>query len=412
MSTRLAFTPLFAAILLSAAVSSALLQSPPVADAASPAVQSGAADVKALISQLGDEKFAVRKSAGERLAKIGLPAFQALEEATRDGDREIRYRAEKVLSVIRQNDLNRRLTIFLASLDSPEDKSLPSWPRFKAAHGNTAITRSLFVEMQRAEGEILAQLDADPRQATDLLGKRALALAQEQNRLNRDGTPLPLGQVAAVFFVAGEPDVKPTTHTVALLLQLGTQQSLAGIAPIGEASDKQTLEKAALSRQLLGTLIARAEDSATPEAVRLAMIYSLKEGLGPALKLLDAPPRGRLYMQYMQYAMLLVAKFGDGSHLPAVEKLFTDNTLISTISFRANRREIQVRDSALAAAVLLTKQELKDYFELPENLAAQQQGGALPSSTLSIGFENDEQRTAAFAKWGVFKAKTAAEPKK
>jgi len=411
MSTRLAFTPLFAAILLSAAVSSALLQSP-VADAASPAVQSGAADVKALISQLGDEKFAVRKSAGERLAKIGLPAFQALEEATRDGDREIRYRAEKVLSVIRQNDLNRRLTIFLASLDSPEDKSLPSWPRFKAAHGNTAITRSLFVEMQRAEGEILAQLDADPRQATDLLGKRALALAQEQNRLNRDGTPLPLGQVAAVFFVAGEPDVKPTTHTVALLLQLGTQQSLAGIAPIGEASDKQTLEKAALSRQLLGTLIARAEDSATPEAVRLAMIYSLKEGLGPALKLLDAPPRGRLYMQYMQYAMLLVAKFGDGSHLPAVEKLFTDNTLISTISFRANRREIQVRDSALAAAVLLTKQELKDYFELPENLAAQQQGGALPSSTLSIGFENDEQRTAAFAKWGVFKAKTAAEPKK
>src|SRR6185436_11689434 len=107
-----------------------------------------------------------------------------------------------------------------------------------------------------------------------------------------------------------------------------------------------------------------------------------------------------------------VARFGGDSHLAALEKLFTENTLISTPPFRGNRREIQVRDSALAAAVLLTKQELKDYFELPENLAAQQQGGALPSSTLSIGFENDEQRTAAFAKWGVFKAKTAAVPKK
>jgi hypothetical protein len=266
--------------------------------------------------------------------------------------------------------------------------------------------------MQRAEGELLAQLDADPRQATDLLGKRALALVQEQNRLNREGAWLPLGQIAAVFFVASEPDVKPTSNTVSLLLQLGTQQSLLGIGSPGEAVEKLTVEKAALSRKLLGTLIARAEDSATTEAVRLAMIYSLKEGLGPALKLLDAPPRGRLYMQYMQYALLVVAKFGDDSHLAAVEKLFTENTLIATTSSRGVRREVQVRDSALAAAVLLTKQQLKDYFELPENLAAQQQGGALPSSTLSIGFENDEQRTAAFAKWGVFKTKTVAEPKK
>ena len=410
MSTRLGLTPLLAALFLIAAVSfSALLQSPAVADAASPAVQTGAADVKALISQLGDAKFAVRKSAGEKLARIGLPAFQALEEATRDGDREIRYRAEKVLSVIRQNDLNRRLTIFLASLDSPEDKSLPSWPRFKAAHGNTAITRSLFVEMQRAEGELLAQLDADPRQATDLLGQRALALVQEQNRLNRDGAPMPLGQVAAVFFVAGEPDTKPTSNTVALLLQLGTQQSVAGIAPAGEASDKRTLEKAALTQKLLGTLIARAEGSATTEAVRLAVIYDLKEGLGPALKVLDSPPRTRVYVQY---AMLVVSRFGDDSHLAIFEKHFTDNSLISTTSSRGVRREVQIRDSALAGAVLLTKQELKDYFELPENLATQQGGRAFSSSILNIGFENDEQRTAAFAKWDAFKAKQAAAPKK
>src|SRR5262249_19766093 len=140
--------------------------------------------------------------------------------------------------------------------------------------------------------------------------------------------------------------------------------------------------------------------------------YGLKEGLGPALKLLDAPPRGRLYVQYMQYAMSVVARFGDDSHLAALERLYTDNALISTTSFRGPRRAIQGRDSALAAAVLLTKQDLKDYFELPENPSAQQQGGALPSSALSIGFESDEQRTAAFARWDAFKAKKGAEPKK
>ena len=46
----------------------------------------GTADVQKLIAQLGDAKFAARKSAADKLAKIGLPAYQALEDATRDGE--------------------------------------------------------------------------------------------------------------------------------------------------------------------------------------------------------------------------------------------------------------------------------------------------------------------------------------
>ncbi len=401
MSSRQAFTAsilsLFATL------------SPALGDVTSPAEQTGATEVKALIAQLGDAKFAIRKSAGEKLAKIGLPAYQALEEATRDGDREIRYRAEKVLSVIRQNDLNRRLTVFMASLDSPEDKLLPSWPRFKAVHGNTSATRGMFVEMQRAEGELLAQLEADPRQATDLLGKRALALAQDQNRLNREGISLPLGQIAAVFFVASEPDIKPTSNTVALLLQLGTQQSLRAATVAAGSSDKQATERAVMAKSLLASVIARAEDSALTQAVQLAMVYDLKEGLGPALKVLDAPPRIRFYLQY---AMLVVARFGNDSHRAVLEKFFTDTTLLSTTSTKGVRREVQIRDSALAASVLLSKQALKDYFDLPENVAALQAAGTPSTTTLNVGFENDERRTLAFRKWDEFKAKKAAEPKK
>ncbi len=405
MSSRFRFTGSIASLALSTALSLLFLE-PAVGDVASPAERSGATDVKALIGQLGDAKFAVRKSAGEKLAKIGLPAYQALEDATRDGDREIRYRAEKVLSVIRQNDLNRRLTIFLASLDSPEDRSLPSWPRFKAAHGNTPVTRGLFVEMQRAEGELLAHLDADPRQATDLLGKRALALAEEQNRLNREGASLPLGQIAAVLFVAGEPDVKPSSNSIALLLQLGRVPALLAAAVPSGAIDKRAEETSAMARRLLGAVIARAEGSAAQQAMNIAVQYNLKQGLAPALKVLEAPGRVRFTIQY---AMLLVAKFGDKSHLAALEKLFTDNTLLATTPSRGVRREVQVRDSALAAAVLMTRQELKDYFTFPES-----QIGNEPLSTayLTVGFENDEQRTAAFRKWDAFQAKKPVEPKK
>jgi hypothetical protein len=368
-----------------------------------------ATDVKALIAQLGDAKFAARKSAGERLARIGLPAYQALEDATHDGDREVRYRAEKILSVIRQNDLNRRLTIFMASLESPEDPTLPSWPRFKAAYGNTTLTRTLFVEMQRAEGELLAQLEADPRKGTEGLGKRLAALTYEQDRTNRQGAPqqMPLGQLMAVYFVAGEPDVKPSSQTGLMLLRLGNQPALRSAAIPTSTTEKHATEKAAIIRKLLGTVIARSEDAAAQQAMSLAVQYDLKEGLTPALKVLEGQARVRFTIQY---AMLLVAKFGNESHLPALEKLFTDNTLIATTSTKSVRREVQVRDSALAAAVLMTRQELKDYFDLPANLTAP---GTTSTAYLMVGFLNDEERTAAFQKWEAFKAKTkAAEPKR
>ncbi len=371
----------------------------------------GTADVQRLIAQLGDAKFAARKSAADQLAKIGLPAYQALEDATHDGDREIRYRAEKLLSLIRQNDLNRRLTIFLASLDSPEDRTLPSWSRFKAAFGNSATTRSLFVEMQRAEGELLAQLHNEPRQATELLGKKTLEYASDLNRLSREKGSLPLGQIAAVLFVAGEPDVKPSSNTVALLLQFGTQPVIRELAPLTNTTDKETTEKVTAVRKLLGTVITRAEGVATQQAVQLAANYDLKEGLAPALKMLEAPGRIRFTIQQ---SMLLVVKYGDETHLPALEKLFTDNTLLSTSSSGGVRREIQVRDSALAAAVLMTKQQLKDYFSLPSNLNLQQgQGTGIQSTAyLMAGFPNDELRLKSFKQWEIFKEKKAAEPKK
>ena len=60
----------------------------------------------------------------------------------------------------------------------------------------------------------------------------------------------------------------------------------------------------------------------------------------------------------------------------------------------------------------MTRQELKEYFNLPENLAGQPGAGMLSSAYLTVGFENDEQRIAAFRKWDAFQAKKPVEPKK
>src|SRR5262245_45610322 len=72
---------------------------PPAAAGASPE------QIATLIQELGSDRFSTRESASDRLARIGLPAFTALEEASHHADREIRFRAERILTLIRKHDL-------------------------------------------------------------------------------------------------------------------------------------------------------------------------------------------------------------------------------------------------------------------------------------------------------------------
>ena len=57
--------------------------------------------IEALIRDLGSDDFKVREEATDLLARRGAEAIPALEEATRDKDPEVRWRAEKALKAIR-----------------------------------------------------------------------------------------------------------------------------------------------------------------------------------------------------------------------------------------------------------------------------------------------------------------------
>src|SRR5437868_1989994 len=79
-----------------------------------------------LITDLGSEEYTVRESASEELTRIGLPAFAALEAAANHPDREVRYRSQRVLGIIRRHDIERRLEAFLSGKDEEEDYPLPA----------------------------------------------------------------------------------------------------------------------------------------------------------------------------------------------------------------------------------------------------------------------------------------------
>src|SRR5688572_20635753 len=67
---------------------------------AAPANANAAADVPALIRQLGDADFRAREAATEKLRAIGRPALPALREATAGDDPEVCSRADALVRQI------------------------------------------------------------------------------------------------------------------------------------------------------------------------------------------------------------------------------------------------------------------------------------------------------------------------
>jgi hypothetical protein len=347
--------------------------------------------IAALVGQLGNEEFTLREAASDELTRLGLPAFSALEAAAQHPDREVRFRSIRILAQIRDRDLARRLEAFLAGKDDRGEYPLPGWSRFAKAYGDNSQSRQLFVEMQRADPEVLRSLEETPRAAADLVSQRT---AQHQQQLQLgNNRQLPLGEVAVLVFVAGEEDVSLPDNTLSMVLSYCFQPAMRDAVNHPSRRD--------VPRKMLGAAIRKCSDSAAPQAMQVAMEFGMEEGLVPAVKILKAQGGRIPYMN--QYALMAVAKLGDASHLPLVEPLMDDSTVVTRRQENKRIVELQVRDAALATAILLTKQDLKTYFTGRQELASVDPRNVYFNPQL-IGFEKDEDRAAVFKKWAEYKA--------
>jgi hypothetical protein len=357
----------------------------------------GTERIAALITQLGNDEFTLREKAAEELTGIGVPAFAALEAAGKHPDREIRFRSQRILGRIRQLDMQRRLEAFLAGKDEEEGYQLPGWERFRKSFGDQAASRTLFVEMQKADAELLKALEEGPLQAAEVLGLRTAQL-QEALRFGQQ-QQASLGQVAATLFVAAEEDVTPSVQTMSLVLNQCFQPGFRDILTNSQHRD--------MPRKMLGSIIRRSDGQVAYAAINVANQLNLPEGIEPAVKVLNNPPQPHMVPQ----ALMLVTKSGDPAHLPAIEKLLENKTVITRATEGNNKvtYELQVRDTALASAILLSKQELRNYFD-PQVQQITDIQQIIYNARL-IGFPDEETRTKAFDKWAKYKASLPkAEP--
>jgi hypothetical protein len=340
------------------------------------------------IEQLGSDDFATREAAGEQLLRAGSAALEALTEAAAHPDREIRFRAQRLLGLIQQHDLEQRLERFLSAKPGQEE-ALPGWRRFKARYGDLPGARAVFVEMQRADAALLAALEEGSAAAARLLAQRAV---QYQQFLQAGGQQLTLGQIAAALFVAGEEDVMLSSQTATILFshchQAAVRDALSG-AGRGE-----------LPRMLIGAVVRRSDDEAAYSAMTVAFRYDLPDGIVAAERVLkgqieEGPTRST---HMAQYALMTLARLGGPAHLPLVEKLLGDTALVTRMQENQTVYDVQLRDAALAAAVVLSGQPLGKYFDVPPNQPLDDLQVVFFNPRI-IGFASEEKRAAVFAKW-------------
>ena len=357
-------------------------------------------EIAALVGDLGSDRFAVREAASDKLARIGSPALAALEEARANPDREIRFRAERIQNLIGKNDLERRLAAFAAGI-AADESALPAWKRFSEGYGDSESSRRLFIELQRADAELLAALERDPRSAVELLGQRLQERAGGGRRNNSASTSA--GEIAAYLFVAAESDVPVSANSQNLLLGLYDQATRREPLPAIDAG---------ITRQMLGRFISRCEGAAAYAAFQLAVEQNLKEGLAPALHLVNQGNQANPQAIWM--ALECIAKFGDASHIPAVEGQLKNETSTGTFQGTVIRdgqtvrltRERKVCDVALGCLVHLTGQKLADYFgeTVPVRATASRYRFNLPEIGFESGDAGDAPRAAALQKWVEYRA--------
>ena len=106
------------------------------------------------------------------------------------------------------------------------------------------------------------------------------------------------------------------------------------------------------------------------------------------LKQTGGPPH------FVQFAILVVGRFGNQEHLPLLEPLLANSSPLVTQNVGGQNLRCEVRDVALATLVHLTQQDFKQY-----GFTHLQRNEQTLFNTNSVGFATDEARAAALRKW-------------
>jgi hypothetical protein len=361
-----------------------------LAAAPAPAVDSTPADspaeVKVLISQLGDASFAAREEATTRLAEMDVSVRPALQEAAKSRDAEVRSRARRILAIVNERYFQQRLAAFASDIDDKRGLQLPGWTRFKTIVGKDRSARDLFVEMHRAEPRILEATESKLESVNELLADRLSEIfqsAQLGGAANTTGS-----SAAALLFVASNSELKLSADVANLVTMLAYQPAFYS-ALNGARGDNL--------RKLLEVWVLRDTDEPTilAQNLALALNQNLAAGRGLATAVLK---KGELPVHSLQQAMSLLARSGKPADAALLERFLKDETVLAHFNpNEPNRDVLKLSDFAMAMMIELTGNNPRDFRDGPLRW---NQGWNADLQTLA--YRTEEDRQEALKKWNAW----------
>jgi hypothetical protein len=210
------------------------------------------------------------------------------------------------------------------------------------------------------------------------------------NATRRDATP---AEIAALLFAESHVGSRHVPRTVAATIVFTT--------PAFQAAVRDETERGRAIKALVVHWLETREDAAQMyQAMTAASSLGLKEGAGVAAKLLDAQGGTPLYRIN---AAFMVARLAAKEHAAALEKCFADTagqTIRRSVNGEIVATEVQVRDAALAALLLLSDQNPEDY-----GFVEQYKGSGAARYSYTSCHLPEAARAAAFEKWKAWRAK-------
>ncbi len=357
---------------------------------------------KALVAKLGDPVFRVRDDATRELRKLGRAALPALDDTLNTTtDPEVRNRCETLLPAIELADLKARLVSFLADTERKYDHKLRLWPEFSSIAGDTPASRELFADILRdqANRDLVLSLDETKAEIEKaVLARRTLLYNSIYRTVNGVRAAPKPADVFALLFVESRVTISNRSYQYViqnLLNQPNVRESLTGDA--GEAC----------RRLLTHYLDSRTQAMEQYQAMQLAGTLNMKEiPVGRyAVRILENP---QSVTMYKMYALTTSARTLGKDALPILAKGMDDKTAQTVTWFFNGERTIhaiQVRDIALAMALIVSEQKLEDYGIEQRNRPT---GLGMPESAkfsyMYYAFPTEKARAAAFEKFRAWEA--------
>jgi len=374
------------------------------------------AEARALVKQLGADRFADRKAADKRLRELGAKALPALKAGMADPDLEVARRSAVIRTAITRDRL---------------------WTAFVRIVGDDKPAHELFAEIlkrPRAVAAIEAALD-DPSRADELYRNRTAELmriaaghppvaANGKSDVPTDrgawGAQVPLGDVAGWQFLgslqSGSAGWTPVTHRewhnrLSSHIPFLPEYDYTSAKPI-EAAYEGALA-GPLKKLTTAWLLRRRENDGLRAGLTLAIRYDIPEAVTAARNVLKQPRSAEIDGQNLAAAVILVGLHGGKEDLPLLARHAADKRVFQSIVYSSEKTPLfvplvvedgrdlscQVRDVVAAAMCKLAGRDPADFGFPPFPKVKHLNGRptSLMSST-AAGFRAEAARAAAFTK--------------